>query len=61
MVVWTLMDDERNDYVTRDQFERLYPSGAKCEACIFCKRWLIVPSNTLSDCGEHVIDKGEFV
>lgn len=55
------MHDYGSDYVTRGEFERLYPRGAKIEACIFCMQWLVVPSNTLPDCGAHVIHRGEFV
>jgi hypothetical protein len=55
------MDDDADGYVTREEFGRLYPRGAQIQPCVFCRRWLIAPSNTLPDCGEHVIDKGEFV
>ena len=55
------MNDDAHDYVTREEFERLHPRGAKMDACVFCRQLLIVPSNSLPDCGAHVIQNGEFV
>lgn len=54
------MEENGDNYVTREQFERLYPRGATVEACIFCGRLLVTPKHTMPDCGEHAIVNGEF-
>ena len=53
MVAWTLMENDE-EFVTREQFERLYPRGAAMVQCRFCQKLLLVPYGEHPYCRTHL-------